>query len=72
MNHPIVMALSALYMLGAIRIARICANEAHYYPNWYEPNFVVPALASIIGWPILLLVVWGRATWIFFKKGFLE
>jgi hypothetical protein len=69
MNHPVVMIISALYAMGAIRIARLCANEAHYYPNWFEPNFLVPALASTFGWPILLLVVWARATRDFFSKG---
>ncbi len=69
MGEMIVAVIFAVYAIGAWRIAELCAAQASSYPDWSEPNFWVPALASIIGWPILLLIAWGRTTWAFFKEG---
>ena len=63
MPYPMITLLVALYVVGGTRIARLCFDEENTYPNWGEP------LALSIGWPILLIVVWVRATWAFFAKG---
>jgi len=63
MPYPMITLLVALYVVGATRIARLCFDEANTYPNWWAP------FALGIGWPILLIVAWVRATWAFFAKG---
>lgn len=63
MPYPMITLLVALYVVGATRIARLCFDEENSYPNWEMP------FALSIGWPILLIVAWVRATWAFFAKG---